>query len=262
MNKIKTQTELFARLKVAGINISEFDYIEGKTKDSYVDSHPFVFRGRRYYRNPYFWSTMFDAKMPEVIEYMYNMPEFYPDKYILSVLIIANHKLANKYFKTLVNYVFKSEAEPERKEKDLDELLLDCSAENRLDLYKILVDIAKELNIKPRYGEFANAADGRVLYNACKEQDGEFAHYLLDHGVDVTLNDSMAYPAACKEANYKLALDLVAAGIDIHTHKDLGKLMILRNMRREENKTLELSEENREAKEKLLALYEEDEKKD
>lgn len=249
MGKIKSHTEFICKLKNANIDISNFDYIDGKTKDSYLETHPFITKGRRYYNNPLFWTILFDSDLKDCIEYTYNMPEFYPDYQILVAFMLSNHKLANKYFHSLANYFFKSENI--YKEKELDNLLLECSMANRLDCYQKLENIAIELDIKPMYGEYANAGNGYCLYHACKCNDGKFVDYLLEHNADVTLNDSMAFVVACRDNNYIIALKVYKRGADIHTKKDLAKKLLIRSFPLY-NK---LSEEEKTAYDELFNLY-------
>lgn len=253
--KIKTTTELIYRLKTNNLNLADFDYKEGKTTDKYLESHPFIARGRRFYSNPYFWSVLFDNKLSDEIDFLYNMREFKPDYNIMAAFVVANSKIADRYFKDLANRYFDIE---EHKEKMMNDLMVDCSTVNRLDYYLILEAIAVEKNIKPLFGEYANAGEGYCLYNACKCNDGLFACYLLDAGADVTLNDSMAFAVACREGNYELALELHKHGADIHTKKDLGRSMINRNDRLKRA----LNEKDQKAREELLKLFEEDDKRE
>ena len=252
--KIKTTTELIYRLKTNNLNLTDFDYKEGKTTDKYLETHPFIARGRRFYANPYFLSVLFDNKLSDEIDFIYNMREFKPDYQIMTAFIVANSKIADRYFKDLANKYFDIE---ENKEKMMNDLMVDCSTVNRLDYYLTLEAIAVAKDIKPLFKEYANAGEGYCLYNACKCNDGLFASYLLDSGADVTLNDSMAFAVACREGNYDLALDLYDHGADIHTKKNLGLTMINRNDRLKR----ELNEKDKKAREKLLKLFEEGDKK-
>ena len=258
MSKIRTTTELIMRLKINHIDLSDFDYKEGKTKDKYLESHPFIARGRRYYHNPHFFSVLFDQGLSDEVDFICNMGEFRPDYYVLTSFVVANNKIANRYISSLSKRFFIDNTilSQEEKNKAMNDLMVDCAAENRLDIYKDLETIAKEGNIEPLYGNYANAGEGYCLYDACKYLDNEFAYYLLDNGADVTLNDSMAFPVACKETNYVMALELAKRGIDIHTKKDLGRMMIYRNDRLRKD----ITEENLKAKEELLKLYEESDK--
>ena len=258
MSKIRTTTELIMRLKTNHIDLTDFDYKEGKTKDKYLESHPFISRGRRYYQNPHFFSVLFDQGLSDEVDFICNMGEFKPDYYVLTAFVVANNKIANRYISSLSRRFFidNTTLSQEEKNKAMNDLMVDCAAENRLDIYKDLETIAKEGNIEPLYGNYANAGEGYCLYDACKYLDNEFAYYLLDNGADVTLNDSMAFPVACKETNYVMALELAKRGIDIHTKKDLGRMMIYRNDRLRKD----ITEENLKAKEELLKLYEESDK--
>ena len=253
--KIKTTTELIYRLKTNNLNLSDFDYKEGKTTDKYLEYHPFMARGRRFYVNPYFWSVLFDNKLSDEIDFLYNMREFKPDYNIMAAFVVANSKIADRYFKDLANKYF--DIEEDNKEKMMNDLMIDCSTVNRLDYYLILEEIAIKKDIKPLFDKYANAGEGYCLYNACKCEDGAFASYLLNSGADVTLNDSMAFAVACREGNYELALELHKRGADIHTKKDLGKAMISRNNRL--NKVL--ADKDKVAREELLKLFEEDDNK-
>lgn len=255
MSKIKTTTELICRLRAKNIELVNFDYKEGKTTNKYMETHPFIAMGRRYYQNPHFWTVIFDNDLSDEADFLYNMREFSPDCHILTAFVVANSKIANRYFPSLVTKFFidNKSVEKELKNKIMNDLMVDCAYENRLDLYKILEENAIKGDINPLYGTYSNAGNGYCLYNASRHADQKFVNYLLEHDVDVTLNDSMAFAVTCKDANYKLALELVKRGADLHTKKDLGKLMIMRNNRLKK----EVSEENNQAKEELLKLYEE-----
>lgn len=250
-NKIKTTTEFIYRLKTKNINISDFDYKEGKTTDKYLESHPLIFRGKRFYLNPYFWSFLFDEGLEDEIDFLYNMREFKPSYSIMTVFITtANLKIADRYFKELANRYFDI---AEKKEQMMNDLMVDCSTVNNITYYLILKEIAQDKDIKPLYSFYSNAGEGYCLYNACKFEDPNFANYLLDHEADVTLNDSMAFAVACKEGNYNIALRLANLGANIHTKNDLGLAMIHRNDRL--NKPI--SDKNTWAKKELLKLFEE-----
>lgn len=254
MSKIRTTTELICRLKTKGITLSDFDYKEGITTNKYMEAHPFISIGRRYYQNPHFWTVIFESDLSDEADFMYNMREFSPDYTILTSFIVAHNKIADRYIPSLINrfFVDNKNVDIEIKKKAISDLMVDAAYENRLDIYKLLEKAAIEGGIEPLYGTYANSGNGYCLYNACRHSDREFAHYLLDHDADVTLNDSMAFAIACKDANYKLALELVNKGIDIHTKKDLGRLMIMRNDRLHK----EISEENLAVKDELLKLFE------
>lgn len=252
MSKIKTTTELIYRLKVNGVELSYFDYQYGKTKDSYLETHPLISRGKRFYQNPHFWTFLLDSDLNEEVDFIYNMSEFVPDYNILAALVVSSNRIVNRYFKPMATEFFNNSGlSIEMRKQHMDRLMTDCSYENKLDFYKILKDIAEEGKIEPLYNNYANAGRGYCLYNASKYKDGAFARYLLENGADVTMNDSMAFPTACKEGNYKIALELVKHGADIHTKKNLGKVMMLRNELKER-----LTDEEKAIKEKLLSLYE------
>lgn len=255
MGKIKSYTELISRLKVMNYDVSEFDYVEGKTKDSYVSTHPLIYRGKRFYENPYLWEIFIDDKLTDIVDYIIGMKEFKVSYLLIVTLLnaVVEHrsKFAEKYLDILL--FSKPELPEEIKENEVDRLLVITSQSGEVERFNKIVNLAVENNIKPRYNDnFACAGEGKALFYASKADNDELANYLLDNGADPTMYGSMAFGIACKIANYPLALRLANEGADIHSHHDLGKIMILRN----DSIYKELSEESKQAREELLKLYE------
>lgn len=255
MKPIKTYTELMYRLKSANLDVKDYDYIEDKTKDDYLTSHPFIFRGRRFYRNPFFLTILFDNNLVEEVYYITSMKDFNVDYNIFSAFIMSKSKFTNKIFKKLSKDYFENDdIDSERKEIDMDNMMVDCAIAGRLDYYQYLEQVAMDNDVKPKYKAYSNSGNGYCLYNASKLKSDDFVKYLLENDVNVTLNDSMAFTVACKEGNYSIALELAKHGIDIHTKKNLGLMMILRNDRL---KHLEITDKDMEAREELMKLFQE-----
>lgn len=256
MKPIKTYTELLFRLKSANLDIKDFDYVDGKTKDENLYNHPFILRGKRFYNNPFFLSILFDNNLVEEVRYIVSMKEFIISYNILAAFVLSTQSFTEKIFKDLVKkYIENENIDLEQKENTFDNLMVDCAIAGNLEYYKYLEKTAIDNEIKPKHKTYSNAGNGYCLYNASKLQDESFVMYLLKDA-DVTLNDSMAFTIACKEANYYIALELAKHGIDIHTKRNLGLAMILRNDRLERN--LDIPKRDRDAREELVKLFEND----
>lgn len=270
--KITNTTQLLFALKTKGVDIKEFDYVEGKTTEEYIGSHPTIVHGRRFYENPYLWTMVLDTKMDDIADYLYSMENIQGDLILVKAALNTQNEsspIPMKMVKRYIDYV-KSLADEERKDEDInldvsvDSILEHLAANHRIEWFKQVVRLAVNNHIDPRYVTFGNAGNGMALYYACTEAylaepDGEeFANYLLKLGAEPVLNDSIAYCMACKHAAYSLAVKMLDNGADLHAKNDLGLKMIQRN----DNQNIALSESNEVSRRILLERYAVDEKKE
>ena len=270
--KITNPTQLLFALKTKGVDIKEFDYVEGKTSEEYIGSHPTIVHGRRFYENPYLWTMMLDTKMDDIAEYLYSMESIKGDLILVKAALNTQNEsspIPMKMVKRYIDYV-NALADEERKDEDInldvsiDSILEHLAANHRIEWFKQVVRLAVNHHIEPRYITFGNAGNGMALYYACTEaylyepNGDEFANYLLKLGAEPILNESIAYCMACKHAAYSLAVKMLDNGADLHAKNDLGLKMIQRN----DNKDIKLSESNELSRKILLERYAADENKE
>lgn len=270
--KITNPTQLLFALKTKGIDIKEFDYVEGKTTEEYIGSHPTIVHGRRFYANPYLWTMVLDTKMDDIAEYLCSMESIKGDLILVKAALNTQNEsspIPMKMVKRYIDYV-NSLADEERKDEDIyldvsiDSILEHLAANHRIEWFKQVVRLAVNHHIEPRYVTFGNAGNGMALYYACTEDylsepnGDEFANYLLKLGAEPILNESLAFCMACKHASYSLAVKMLDNGADLHAKNDLGLKMIQRN----DNKDIKLSESNEVSRRILLERYAADEKKE
>lgn len=255
MGKIKSFTELIFRLKCLKYDIREFDYVEGKTKDSYLETHPLISRGKRFYENPYLWKIFIDEKLKDMMNFIISRKEFKINNGIIIALLSSKDQaFVDPYIDNLLPLYF--EIPSDFKSNEVDNLLVVISQTGNVDRYKKIIELAQQYDIKPCHNDnFAYAGSGFALYNSAKFKDGKLTQFLLDNGIDPTTGDSMSFAMACKEGNYVTALLLANKGANIHTKHDLGLKMIDRN----DKLKIELIEEEQEAKKTLLEMYKNDE---
>lgn len=270
--KINNPTQLLAALKSKGIDIKEFDYVEGRTTEEYMSNHNTIVHGRRFYENPYLWTMALDMKMDDITEYLSRVPSIESDLTIVKAALTTSNESSSipmKMAKRYIDYA-NSLSEEDRKNKgidleyDIDSILENLASTHRIEWFKQVVRLAVNHHIEPRYLSFGNAGNGMALYYACTEMyltspSGEdFANYLLSIGAEPILNDSIAFCMACKHAAYNLAVKMLDKGADLHAKGDLGLKMVARN----DNKGIKLSESNKVSRKILLERYAAEEKKE
>ncbi len=270
--KINNPTQLLAALKSKGVDIKEFDYVEGRTTEEYMSNHHTIVHGRRFYENPYLWTMVLDMKMDDIAEYLSNVSSIEGDLTIVKAALTTlneNSSIPMKMAKRYIDYA-NSLSEDDLKDKgidleyDIDSILENLASIHRIEWFKQVVRLAVNHHIEPRYLSFGNAGNGMALYYACTEMylnnpSGEdFANYLLSIGAEPILNESIAFCMACKHAAYNLAVKMLDKGADLHAKGDLGLKMVARN----DNKGIKLSESNEASRKILLERYAAEEKKE
>lgn len=270
--KISNTTQLMFALKTKGIDIKEFDYIEDKTTEEYIGSHPSIVHGRRFYENPYLWTMVLDLKLDDIAEYLYNMKSIEGDLILVKAALNTQTESSLIPLKMVERYIAytNSLTDEERIAKDIyiessiDSILENLAATQRMNWFQKVVDLAISNHIEPRYTSFGNAGNGMALYYACtdaylaKPHGDEFAYYLLKLGADPKLNDSLPFCMACKYAAYTLAIQMLDSGANMHTKNDVGLKMIQRN----DHQRIKLDESNEISRKILLERYAADKKKE
>ena len=272
--KISNPTQLLVALKAKGVDIKEFDYVEGRTTEEYVMAHPTIVHGRRFYQNPYLWTMCLDAKMNDIVEYLYNTKEAEGDLVLVKAALNTQNessKIPMDMMKRYITYT-NSLTDEEKKERgidleyDIDSVLENLAANHKVEWFKQVVRLAVNSSIEPRYITFGNAGNGMALYYACTEgyltepNGEEFANYLLKLGAEPILNESLSFCMACKHAAYTLAVKMLDDGADLHAKNDLGLKMIMRNDNKKD--IIKLSESNEASRKVLLERYAAEEKKE
>lgn len=263
--KITNREQLAFALKAKGVEVRDFDYVEGRTQESYLVDHPLIYRGRRFYENPYLWKVVFDLGLEEAIGYLYSMDSMVDDIVIIKGALATVNESTKVPIKMVVRYIQtnaakRSEGDQEAwkaVEENVDSLLEHLAAIGKPVWFKATVKAAEANGIQPIHGTFGNAGQGMALYYSTSKEtltgpfrDG-FANYLLDVGADPSLNDSLPFCMACKHRAYALALRMANSGADVHTKRNLGLTMIAMN----DSKPFALSEADAKARKALLERY-------
>lgn len=267
--RITNREQLACILKTKGIQVKDFDYVEGKTKESYLVDHPMVVYGRRFYENPYLWKAVFDLGLDDAIAYLYRLDSMVDDIVVIKGALATENPTTKVPMKMVVRYIqssserFKDDPEEWKGvEEKVDSILEHLAAIGKPVWFKATVKAAEANGVKPLHGSFGNAGKGMALYSSTTKEvltgpsTDQFATYLLELGADPSLNDSLPFCMACKHRAYSLALRMVEKGADLHAKKNLGLTMIALN----DSKPFKLSPEDQSAREALLKRYAEDEK--
>jgi len=267
--KITNNEQLALILKVKGLQVKDFDYVEGKTKESYLVDHPMVYYGRRFYENPYLWKAVFDLGLDEAIAYLYSLDSMVDDIVAIKGALATTNTTSKVPMRMVVRYIessakrFKGDSEGWKGlEENVDSILEHLAAIGKPVWFKATVKAAEANGVDPIHGSFGNAGKGMALYSSTTKEAltspwyDKFAFYLLEIGADPSLNDSLPFCMACKHRAYALALAMVNKGADLHAKKDLGLTMIALN----DSKQFNLSDEDATAREALLTRYVADKK--
>ena len=233
MNKVKmtTWSQLIFMLKNNNVDIKDYDYIEGRTTEEYMKTHPYIRYSRRFYDNPSLWILMLEKKLDECIKFILNLNEYYPDISICRACIHAKVKTTKWIESILTDMLAKCLLEEGIKVAsiNLNYMLEDICEVGNLEMYKHIIDFAQKSGIPPLFGEYANASDGNAFVNAINSDNDKLVEYMLDNQVDAGLRDSLCYCISCKKGKYDLAVRMLDRGSDPHAKKDLALKMIERN---------------------------------
>lgn len=247
---MNTQTQFLAFLKVKSIDYKKYDYVKGKTTEKYMKTHPTVIEFRRYYENPLFWKLILEEKkLEKAVEYFIENYSQYADKVIINSIIPSITK-ENKnliYNKVIIEQLKKSED----KELDADSYLMTVLTEEKYDLFDEILDIIKKLEIKPVFGSFGNISNCKGLLEMAKNGNELMVKKLINLGANPNIDDSMSFLTCLRYGFYKIGLMLKETGADIHIRNNFGLKIIQIN----DQKKIQLSEENKKAREELLKLY-------
>ena len=165
--KIINDQQLACFLKTKKIELKEFDYVEGKTTEEYMADHPMIIHGRRFYENPYLWTSVIDMGLTDVIEYLYSKEDLSCDimlvKAALSIQDMKSKfpiKMVNRYLKyaTHIKEANASDEEGVDPEYDIDSILENLASLGHVQWFKDVVELAEKYQVKPRYGSYANGS--------------------------------------------------------------------------------------------------------
>ena len=231
MNSNAQQTAFL--LKSKGIDIKDYDYINGKTDDKKVIDRdkPFVMYGRRFYQNPYLWSRIMELNYTKIIDSILNQPDFIPDILVVRACLGCGNK-DNKYPIIVMNSFLDHTINESDKQELIDTVdCVFCSVveSGRFEVFEKILQFINYCKVEPKYKTWGNAGNGDALYYSIDADDSRIALRLMQLGADPSLNDSMAFVKACKKAKYRIANVMIDKGIDIHTKNDLALRMIERN---------------------------------
>lgn len=247
---IETQTQFLAFLRVKSIDYKKYDYVKGKTTEKYMKNHPTVIEFRRYYENPFFWKLILDEKkLKKSIEYFIETYSQYADRTIINSIITS---ITGENKNLIYNKVIREQLKrSENKESDADSYLMTVLTEEKYKIFDDILNIIKELEIKPIFNSFGNVGNCKGLLEMAKNGNEVMVKKLIDLGATPILDDSMSFLTCLRYGFYKIGLILKEAGADIHTRNNFGLKIIQIN----DQKKLQLSEENKKAREELLKLY-------
>ena len=217
-----------------GIYIKDYDYKEGTTKEDYILNHPLIKYGRRFFNNPYYWQRLVDNKLYDVIDYLKGYKDFVPDVQIIGTFFLSKDPIFKDIIEEMIERLILHISN--NPSKDMDEILFMFGSDEKCvsDCIK-WIKFAKKNNIKPLYDTYGEIQNHYLFLLSIGYDSDELYNYLIEEGVDINKDDSMAYLTALRKQKYKIAWDLYKKGSDINSKNGIAKKLI----QRKSNNTLE-----------------------
>lgn len=223
--RITTESQLISFLKTNKINISDFDYKENAKNDK-----QFIMRGRRFYENPWMWKLVFEnKKLKPAKDFFIDSYYRFADDNVFAAIFKTDlkHEDIDELIDLLKDsYYYKNDILKE--ELNLDSILVSAVIDDS-SLFKAILDFAKDVNYKPKYGNFGNIGNGEGFLEDCRIGNNDIFKILLEEGLDISQRDDLGFILAVKHSNYTFALKLLDYGASIDSKNGLAYKMFLRN---------------------------------